>query len=107
MTGTVLNMRSATLFRLRLYWGRLAFHALIPVRAPPPCLRSHFRCAGSGIGLPHLSVPIRYQPINLEVIQTRLDALACVRPFSLGHVRPRIPHPHAVGDVSVMHLLRG
>ena len=44
---------------------------------------------------------------EVEVIETRLDALACVRPCLLGHMGPGIPHLHTLGDRGVMHALPG
>lgn len=54
--------------------------------------------------LPHLSRRLGHQPIDLEIVQTRLDPLACARPILPGHVSPRVPHLHAVGDRAIIRL---
>ena len=47
-----------------------------------------------------------HRRINLEIIKARLNALTGVRPFLLGHMGSGVPHLHAVGNVTVMDLLR-
>jgi hypothetical protein len=102
MTGTVLNMRSATFFGLLLYSGSPSISRTHPSPcAALPTLHHSIPVLG------HSPASLRHQRIDFEVIETRLDALTCARPYLLGHMRPGIPHLHAVGDVAVVLFLSG
>jgi hypothetical protein len=63
------------------------------------------RHAIRGVALSHSSPRLGHQPIDLEIVQTRLDPRACARPYLLAHVRSGIPHAHAVGHGTVMLFL--
>src|SRR5437763_291553 len=103
MMGTVLNKRSTALIWLLLYSGSpgISCTHLSPSPSTLPTLHH------SVPALRHSSASLRHQRVDFEIIETRLDALTCARPYLLGHMRPGIPHLHAVGDVAVVLFLPG
>ena len=66
-TGTVLNMRSATFFGLLLYSGSPSISRThpSPCASALPTLTLFLEAP-----LPHATVRLGYQPVNLEIIQT-------------------------------------